>query len=111
SKFEETLRFTRRNGDWVGLTYAALGLACVAADQADWERASTLHGIAQSFLEKSETLWQQPQSDYRQASIDPLCTSIGGTPYDHLDATAKALTLDEAINSLVERPSAGTNST
>jgi predicted ATPase/DNA-binding SARP family transcriptional activator/Tfp pilus assembly protein PilF len=111
SKFEETLRFSRRNGDWVGLTYAALGLACVASDQADWERASTLHGIAQSFLEKSETLWQQPQSDYRQASIDAICTYLGRAPYDHLYSTAKALTLDQAINSLVERPSARTDST
>ncbi len=51
SKFQESLRISGRNGERSGLAYSTLGLACLAGDQGDWETASTLHGIARSFLE------------------------------------------------------------
>jgi len=40
SSFEAVLRISRRNGDRYGIAYASLGLACLAADAADWHRAA-----------------------------------------------------------------------
>jgi hypothetical protein len=47
---EAALRITRRNGDNLSLAYAILGLALLARDAGDWDRAAVLHGAAQAFL-------------------------------------------------------------
>jgi tetratricopeptide (TPR) repeat protein len=50
SMFEAALRISRRNGDNWQMAYAILGLACLAGDAGDWDRAAALHGAAQPFL-------------------------------------------------------------
>jgi predicted ATPase/class 3 adenylate cyclase len=47
SSFQAALRISRHRGDRSGIAYASLGLACLAADAADWHRAAVLHGAAQ----------------------------------------------------------------
>jgi len=48
SMFEGSLRAGRREGAGLGLPLGLLGLAHVAGDLGDWERAGTLHGAAQA---------------------------------------------------------------
>ena len=48
--FGAGLRISRRNGDNSGMAYSILGLACLAGDAGDWDRAAVLHGAAQAFL-------------------------------------------------------------
>jgi len=48
--FEEALRLSRRSGDHFGLARSSLGLACLAADRADWRRAAELHGVVETFF-------------------------------------------------------------
>ena len=48
STFDAGLRISRRNGDNLSLANACLYLACVTGDAGDWDRAATLHGVAQA---------------------------------------------------------------
>ena len=69
-QFEASLRIGRRNGDHVGIAYASLGLACLAADAGDWHRAAALHGVAQAFLDRAGEPWEELEARYRQDSLD-----------------------------------------
>ena len=70
SRFGAALASGRRNGDHHGSAYAALGLACLAADAGEWSRAAVLHGVAQSFVDRTGVSWQDLEARYRQESLD-----------------------------------------
>ena len=59
SMFEAGLRISRRNGDNWGMAYAFLGLACLAGDAGDWDRAAVLHGAAQAFQDRTGIPWHE----------------------------------------------------
>lgn len=58
SAFVASLRISGRNTDTSGM-YAILGLACLAGDGGDWDRAAALHGAAQAFLDRTGNPWQE----------------------------------------------------
>jgi predicted ATPase/class 3 adenylate cyclase len=96
--FETGLRRSRRSGERAALAYAGLGLACVAADLADWDRAAELHGIAQALIERTGEPWQQPEAGYRRDSLDQVRTSLGQKQFERAYATGTALSLDQALD-------------
>ena len=69
SSFQAALQISRRHGDRHGIAYAALGLACLAADAADWHRAALLHGAAQAVLDQTGQPWEELEARYRQDSL------------------------------------------
>ena len=97
SRFEEALQASRRHGDRSGLAYASLGLACVAADLGDWFRAGQLHGIAQVFLDRTGESWQEPETGYRQDSLNQLRSTLGEEQFERAYAQGQALSLDQAL--------------
>ena len=58
SALEAALRIGRRNGSYWDMAGAILGLACVADDAGDWDRAAELHGVAQAFYDRTGNPWQ-----------------------------------------------------
>ena len=89
---------SRHNGERAALAYAALGLACVAADLADWSRAAELHGIAQALIERTGEPWQDPEAGYRLDSLGKVRTSLGEERYERAYASGMALSLDQALD-------------
>ena len=59
STFEAGLRISRRNGDNICMADAILGLALLAGDAGDWDRAAALHGAAQAFQDRTGNPWQE----------------------------------------------------
>jgi tetratricopeptide (TPR) repeat protein len=96
--FETALRASRRNGERSGIAYASLGLACVAADLADWGRAAELHGTAQAFVEGAGEAWQEPEAGYRRDSLDKVRTSLGEGQFERAYAKGLTLSLDQALD-------------
>ena len=94
--FEAGLRTSRRSGERAGLAYSCLGLACVAADLADWHGSATLHGAAQALVERTGEPWQEPEAGYRRDSLDKVRTSLGKEQFERAYAAGMALNLDEA---------------
>jgi predicted ATPase/class 3 adenylate cyclase len=97
SVFEGCLRQSRRNGEQSGIAYASLGLACLAADQGDWGRAATLHGVAQAFLDRTGEPWQDPEARYRNQSLADVRAHLGDEQLDRAYAQGMKLSVDEAL--------------
>jgi predicted ATPase/class 3 adenylate cyclase len=77
SVFEAALRTSRRNGLNIGMAGAIAGLACLAGDADDWDRAAALHGVAQAFQDRTGNPWQEPYARYRRDSLDLACAHLG----------------------------------
>jgi predicted ATPase/class 3 adenylate cyclase len=95
--FVAGLHLSRRNGERSGHAYATLGLACLAADDGNWQVASRLHGAADAFLDLTGEPWQQPESGYRLSSIDQLRSRLGDEQCDRAYSAGKALGVNEAL--------------
>jgi predicted ATPase/DNA-binding XRE family transcriptional regulator len=105
SSFEAALRISRRNGDRFGIAYASLGLACLAADAGDWHRAAALHGGAQTLLDRAGQPWGEPEARYRQDSLDQVRAYLGPEQFERAYARGMALSSDEVLHLVSERPS------
>ncbi len=101
SKFMDGVRISRRQGDNSGLSYASLGLACLAGDHGEWGKAAVLHGIAAAFLERAGEQCEEPDASYRLASIDRTRGHIGVEEFERAYAKGKRLRLEEAINEVL----------
>jgi hypothetical protein len=97
-QFETALRVSRRTGERSGLAETSLGLACIAADLGDWDRAATLHGTAQAFIERAGQPWQEPEASYRRDSLHKVRTSLGEEQFERAYTRGKALSFDQAID-------------
>jgi predicted ATPase/class 3 adenylate cyclase len=104
SLFKTSLRINRRNGEPPGIGYAILGLACLASDRGDWDQAAALHGIAQSFLDRSGQPWQDPEARYRHDSLTQLRAHLGGEPFDRAYRSGMTLPADQALQSALGQP-------
>jgi hypothetical protein len=98
SSFEEALRMSRRNGDRAGIAYASLGLACLAADTGDWDRAALLHGVARAFLDPTGLPWQELEARYRRDSLDQVRARLGQEQFDQAHTQGRALSFDQALD-------------
>lgn len=97
------LQLSRRDGDRSGLAYSCLALACLAGDDRDWERASTLHGLAQAFLDRSARVWETPEDQYAASSLSAVRSALGER-HDRLFAETSGLDYHEALKRLPADP-------
>ncbi len=97
SVFEACLRRSRRNGEQASIAYSSVGLACLAADQGDWYRAATLHGVAQAFLARTGQPWEVLEARYRQDSLAQVRTGLGDEQFNRAYAKGMALSPDVAF--------------
>jgi predicted ATPase len=96
--FETAFRKGRRTGQRYVLAYASLGLACLAADLGDWERAAVLHGVAQAFLDRVGERWQEPEGDYRRDNISQIRAQLGDDRFELAHAEGMTLGFDDAVD-------------
>ena len=106
SRFEAGLRISRRNGDNCGMAEAILGLACLAGDAGDWDRAAALHGVAQAFLDRTGFKWEEFDVRYRQDSLDQAHAHLGDEQLKRAYAQGTALSPEKALD--LALPKAGT---
>jgi tetratricopeptide (TPR) repeat protein len=97
SVLEGALRAGRRIGSVRVTALAVLGLACVAADQADWRRAAMLHGVAQGMRDQTRLLWEPVDARYRQQSLDLIGEALGREQLQDAYDEGMALNYDRAI--------------
>jgi predicted ATPase len=98
SKFEAALRITRRNGDKAGVAYAILGLASLAGDAGDWDRAAALHGAAQAFLDRVSSQWNELAAHYRRDSLAQARARLGDQKLERAHAQGMALSPEKALD-------------
>jgi predicted ATPase/class 3 adenylate cyclase len=98
ASFQQALGVSRRTGERVGIAYASLGLACLAADTGDWHRAAVLHGAAQACLDPTGLPWENLEARYRQASLDEIRAHLGLEQFERACATGMALSPSQALD-------------
>jgi predicted ATPase/class 3 adenylate cyclase/tetratricopeptide (TPR) repeat protein len=98
SAVEAALRIGRRNGDTWNMAGAILGLACLAGDAGDWDRAAALHGVAQAFLERTGNAWQEFTARNRRDSLDQARAHLGEEQLERAYATGMALSPEKALD-------------
>jgi hypothetical protein len=98
ASFQAALRIGRRRGDRFSIAYASLGLACLAADAADWHRAAVLHGAAQAVLDQIGRPWEELEARYRQDSLDQVRAHLGQEQTGRAHAIGMALSSAEALD-------------
>ena len=103
SMFEASLQMSRRSGEQTAIGHASLGLACLAADLGDWDRAATLHGVAQAFLDRSGEPWQDLEARYRQDSLARVRAHLGDERFDQAYGKGRTLRADEALRSALRQ--------
>jgi predicted ATPase/class 3 adenylate cyclase len=97
--FEMSLRMSRRSGQQFSMACALLGLACLAADRTQGDRAAGLHGLAQGFCDRSGRPWEELTARYQQASQAMLRNQLGQERFDRAYAAGLALPADQALRS------------
>ena len=98
STFEDALRISRRNGLNIGMAGAISGLACLAGDAGNWDRAAALHGVAQAFQDRSGNPWQEPDAHYRRDSLDQARAHLGDEQLDRAYDQGMALSQEKALD-------------
>jgi predicted ATPase/class 3 adenylate cyclase len=98
SIFEDALRICRRSGDHFGLARSSLGLACLAADLANWRLAAELHGVVETFLGEMGQPWLFYYGPVRQGSITNVSARLGEEEFQRLLFKGRALGFDEAVD-------------
>ena len=98
SAFEAALQIGRRNGDNWHMAYATLGLALLAGDAGDWDRAAALHGVAQAFQDRTGNSWQEFAARDRRDSLDQARAHLGDKQLERAYAQGMALSLEKALD-------------
>jgi predicted ATPase/class 3 adenylate cyclase len=101
SAFGAGLRLGRRNGDNSRMAYAILGLACLAGDAGDWNRAAVLHGAAQAFLDRTGNPWQESaplEARNRRDSLAQVRAHLGDEQLERAYAQGMALSREMALD-------------
>jgi tetratricopeptide (TPR) repeat protein len=111
STLEAALRIGRRNGDTWNMAGAILGLARLAGDAADWDRAAKLHGIAQAFQDRTGNSWQEFNARNRRDSLDQARAHLGDEQLEGAYATGMALSPEKALDLALPKGGSGLTAT
>jgi len=103
SAFQASLRIGRRSGGNWHMAAAILGLACLAGDAGDWDRAAALHGAAQAFRDRTGNPWHAYEARGRRDSLDRARAQLGDEQLERAYAQGMALSLDKALDLALSR--------
>ena len=103
SAFRASLRIGRRNGDNWHMAMAILGLAFLAGDADDWDRAAALHGVAQAFRDRTGNPWHVYEARDRRDSLDQVRAHLGDEQLERAYAQGMALSLEKALDLALPR--------
>jgi hypothetical protein len=78
------------------MAYCLLGTVCLASDAHDWNRAGELHSVAQAFLNRTGSPWQEFEARSRRDSLNRARKHLGDDQLERAYAYGLALSLDRA---------------
>jgi tetratricopeptide (TPR) repeat protein len=108
STLQEALRIGRRVGDKRTMAETILGLAYLAGDLGDWQRAAVLHGAAQAVLDQTGAPWDTFDARHRQETVDQAGAALGDEQFQRAYARGMRLSFGQAIDLALESVPAGT---
>jgi tetratricopeptide (TPR) repeat protein len=93
----EALDIVYRRGDDLAIPWMVNGLAAVARDRGERERAATLIGIADATMEAAGGAWPPDELVHYDQTVAALTEAMGPAEFERARAASRSMTKAEAI--------------
>lgn len=93
----EALQIDHRRGDHWAMPYKVSGLAAVATDRGDFDRAATLVGAAEAMMEREKADWPPDERPHYERMLTRLPRGLGPDDFERLRAIGRAMSNDDAV--------------
>jgi tetratricopeptide (TPR) repeat protein len=94
----EALEIDHRRGDHWAMPYKISGIAAVATDRGDFDRAATLVGAAEAMMERENAEWPPDERPHYERMLSRLPRALGPEDFERLRAIGRAMSNDEAVD-------------
>jgi len=93
----ESLGIYYRRGDAWAMPYGLSGLAAIATERGEYERAATLVGAAEAMVEAQNAAWPPDEKPHYERMLDRLPGAMGAAEFSRARAEGRALSASEAV--------------
>jgi tetratricopeptide (TPR) repeat protein len=94
----EALDIAYRRGDELMTGWMMNGLAAVARDRGEFDRAATIIGIADAMMEAAGGAWPPDELVHYEQTVATLNAEMGSADFERVRAAGHSLTTSEAID-------------
>ena len=103
----EALSIDYRRGDELAIPWKLNGLAAVAADRGDWERAAMLIGAADVTMEAAGGAWPPDERVHYERTVATLDRAMGPAAFERARAVGHSMSTAEAVDFALQARPAG----
>jgi tetratricopeptide (TPR) repeat protein len=103
----EALEIGERSGDQFTRPFAIAGLAAIATQRGDPERAATLVGAVESIMAAQNMAWPPDERPHYERMLATLPEAMGSAAFDEARAAGGAMSVSEAVALALEVHPAG----
>lgn len=100
----EALDICVRTGDEFTRPFAISGLAAIATERGELERAATLVGAAEAIMEAQHMAWPPDERPHYEHMVAVLPKSLGSAEFERARGTGKSMSSEEAANFALQSP-------
>jgi tetratricopeptide (TPR) repeat protein len=93
----ESLEISEAIGDRFMTPFSFSGLAAIAVDRGEFERAATLVGAAEALMEAQQVAWPPDERPHYERLLAVLPESMGSPEYDRARARGHSMATSEAV--------------
>ena len=93
----ETLEIEERTGDQFTKPFAFSGLAAIAMERHEYERAAILVGAAEAIMEAQQMAWPPDERPHYERLLAELPNTLGPAEFDHARAKGRAMPTSDAV--------------
>ena len=94
----EALEIGERIGDQFTKPFAFSGLAAIATDRREFERAATLVGAAEAIMEAQNMAWPPDERPHYERVLAELPMAIGSTDFERAREAGRSMSSREALD-------------
>lgn len=98
----EALQICERTGDQFTRPFAFSGLAAIATERREFDRAATLLGAAEAIMEAQHMAWPPDERPHYERLLTELPGAIGSDAFAAARARGRSMTADEAVRFALE---------
>ena len=93
----EALEIEERSGDQFTTPFAFSGLAAIATERGQHERAATLVGAAEAIMEAQGMAWPPDERPHYERLLTVLPEAMGGQSFEQARATGRSMAIGDAV--------------
>jgi len=93
----EAIEISERIGEEFTKPFAIAGLAAIASERGEFERAATLIGAAEAFLEARNMAWPPDEGPHHDRLLAVLPEAMGVQAFDRARAAGRAMAAQDAV--------------